>query len=133
MEANMAKTPRISEAEWEVMKVLWKTSPRTANEIVEELTGKTHWKRETIRTLINRLVQKKALGFEKKGRQYHYFPRVTETEGIKAEAESFVKRIGGGSIEPMLAAFVEEKQLSAEKIDRLKRILSQAEAADEDE
>ena len=129
----MAKTPRISEAEWEVMKVLWKTSPRTANEIVKELKGRTHWKRETIRTLINRLVQKKTLGFEKKGRQYHYFPRVTEAEGIKAEAESFVKRIGGGSIEPMLAAFVEEKQLSAEKIARLKSILSQAEAAGKDE
>ena len=129
----MAKTQRISEAEWEVMKVLWKTSPKTANEIVEELTGKTHWKRGTVRTLINRLVQKKALGFEKKGRQYHYFPRLTETEGIKAEAESFVKRIGGSSIEPMLAAFVEEKQLSPEKIARLKRILSQAEAAGEEE
>ena len=129
----MAKTPRISEAEWEVMKVLWKTSPRTANEIVEELMGKTHWKRETIRTLINRLVQKKALGFEKKGRQYHYFPLLTEVKGIKAEAESFVKRIGGGSIEPMLAAFVEEKRLSAEKIESLKRILTQAEAAGEDE
>jgi len=128
----MAKTPRISEAEWEVMKALWNTSPMTANEIVEELTGKTRWKRETIRTLINRLVGKKALGFEKKGRQYHYFPRLTEAEGIKAEAESFVKRIGRGSIEPMLAAFVEEKQLSPEKIDRLKHILNRAEAAGED-
>jgi BlaI family penicillinase repressor len=128
----MAKIPRISEAEWEVMKVLWKASPKTANEIVDELKGKTRWKRETIRTLINRLVQKKALGFEKKGRQYHYFPRVTEAEGIKAEAESFVRRIDGGSIEPMLAAFVEEKQLSAEKIARLKRILNQAGAAGED-
>jgi BlaI family penicillinase repressor len=128
----MAKVPKISEAEWEVMKVLWKTSPKTANEIVDELIGRTHWKRETIRTLINRLVQKKALGFQKKGRQYHYFPRLTEAEGIKAEAESFVKRIGGGSIEPMLAAFVEDKQLSAEKIERLKHILSQTEAAGED-
>jgi BlaI family penicillinase repressor len=128
----MAKVPKISEAEWEVMKVLWKTSPKTANEIVDELKGKTRWKRETIRTLINRLVQKKALSFEKKGRQYHYFPRITESEGIKAEAESFVKRIGGGSIEPMLAAFVEEKQLSAEKIERLKQILSHAEAAGKD-
>ena len=129
----MAKTPRISEAEWEVMKVLWKTAPKTANEIVDELKGKTRWKRETIRTLINRLVQKKVLGFQKKGRQYHYFTRVTEAEGIKAEAESFVKRIGGGSIEPMLAAFVEEKQLSPEKIERLKSILNKAEAAGEDE
>ncbi len=128
----MKRTPKISEAEWEVMKVLWKTSPRTANDIVKELTGKTPWKRETIRTLINRLVSKKVLKFEKKGRQYHYSPRLSEAECIKAETESFVKRFGAGSIEPMLAAFVEEEELPAEKIARLKRILDQTEAGDQD-
>lgn len=120
----MAKLPKISEAEWEVMKILWKTSPMTANEIVEELMGKTHWKRETIRTLINRLVQKKALGFEKKGRQYDYFPLVTKTECIREETKSFLRRFHGGSIEPMLAALVEEEQLSPEKIARLRQILN---------
>ena len=125
----MKKTPRISEAEWEVMQVLWKTSPMTANDIVEELTGKTPWKRETIRTLINRLVQKKAIGFEKKGRQYDYFPLVTEAQCIKDETQSFLRRFGGRSIEPMLAAFVEEKQLSAEKIARLRQILDEKAAS----
>ena len=122
----MKKTPKISEAEWEVMKVLWSTSPATANDVVKTLSGKTVWKRETIRTLINRLVQKKAVGFEKKGRQYHYFPLVTEGECIRAEARSFLKRLGGGSIEPMLVAFVEEEHLSPEKITRLRRILKKA-------
>ena len=127
----MKRTPKISEAEWEVMKVLWESSPRTANDIVEELTGKTTWKRETIRTLINRLVTKKALKFEKKGRQYHYSPRVSRAECVKAETESFVSRFGAGAIEPMLAAFVEEKKLSTEKIARLKQILERKEADDE--
>ena len=127
----MRRTPKISEAEWEVMKVLWENSPRTANDIVEELTGRTHWKRETIRTLVNRLVAKKALKFEKKGRQYHYSPRVGRAECVKAETESFVSRFGSGAIEPMLAAFVEEKELSAEKIARLKRILDRKGAGDE--
>jgi len=126
MEANMKKTPKISDAEWEVMKVLWGTSPATANDIVKNLSGKTPWKRETIRTLINRLVQKKAVGFEKKGRQYHYFPLVTEGECVRAEARSFLKRLGGGSIEPMLAAFVEEENLSPERIARLREILKKA-------
>ena len=122
----MKRTPKISEAEWEVMKVLWGTSPATANDIVKRLSGKTHWKQETIRTLINRLVQKKAVGFKKKGRQYHYFPLVTEAECIKAETSSFLRRFGGGSIEPMLAAFVEEEKLSPEKITRLRHILKKA-------
>ena len=127
----MKRTPKISEAEWEVMKVLWKTSPRTANDIVKELTGKTAWKRETIRTLINRLVSKKVLKFEKKGRQYHYCPRVNEAECIRAETESFVRRFGAGSIEPMLAAFVEEKELSAERIARLRQLLDEKAASTE--
>ena len=129
----MKKTPRISEAEWEVMKVFWKTSPMTANTIVDELTSKTQWKRETIRTLINRLVQKKALGFKKKGRQYEYFPLVSEAECVRAETKSFLSRFGSSSIEPMLAAFVEEKKMSPEKISRLKRILDQKQAKNQDE
>ena len=129
-EITVRKTPRISEAEWEVMKVLWKSSPMTANDIVEKLTGKTTWKRETIRTLINRLVQKKAAGFEKKGRQFDYFPLVTEAQCIKEETQSFLRRFGGKSIEPMLAAFVEEKQLSAEKIAQLRQILDERQLRD---
>jgi len=125
----MKKTPKISEAEWEVMKLLWKSSPATANDIVKKLSGKTHWKRETIRTLINRLVQKKGLAFEKKGRQYHYYPLATEAECVKAETKSFLKRFGRNSVEPMLAAFVEEENLSPERLRRLRRILK--EAADE--
>lgn len=120
----MKKTPKISEAEWEVMKVLWGNSPATANHIVEVLSRRTHWQRETIRTLINRLVQKKAVGFEKNGRQYHYSPLVSEAECVRAETRSFLDRVHGGSIEPMLAAFVQERQLSPSQIERLRRILA---------
>jgi BlaI family penicillinase repressor len=119
----MKKMPRISEAEWEVMKVLWETSPLTANEIVEALSKQASWQRETIRTLIHRLVQKKAVRFEKKGRQYHYYPAVAESECIKAQTRSFLRRFRPGAIEPMLAALVEEERLSAEQIARLKAIL----------
>ena len=119
----MKKVPRISEAEWEVMKVLWEQSPLTANEIVETLSKRASWQRETIRTLINRLVQKKAVHFEKKGRQYHYYPAVAESECIKAQTRSFLRRFRTGAIEPMLAALVEEERLSVEQIARLKKIL----------
>jgi len=119
----MARTPRISEAEWQVMNVLWARSPLTANDIVAVLTETTDWKRETIRTLINRLVQKKAVGFEPKGRQYHYYPLVSEEVCVHAEAKSMVQRFQGSSLEPMLAAFVEHAQLSPKQIERLRQIL----------
>jgi BlaI family penicillinase repressor len=119
----MTRTPRISEAEWEVMKVLWERSPLTANEIVEVLSKKTPWQRETIRTLINRLVQKGAIAFEKKDRQYHYSPLAGEAECVRAETKSLLRRVRPGSIEPMLAALVEEQRLSAAQIARLRQIL----------
>jgi BlaI family penicillinase repressor len=119
----MGKPPRISQAEWEVMKVLWEKSPLTANEIVEIVSRHASWQRETIRTLINRLVQKKAVRFEKEGRQYQYYPAVAETECVKAETRSLLRRFRVGAVEPMLAALVEEGRLSAEQIARLKEIL----------
>jgi len=120
----MKKTPKISEAEWEVMRALWENSPLTVNDIVDVVSRRTPWQRETIRTLINRLVQKKALGFKKNGRQYHYYPLAGQAECIKAETRSLLRRFGGAPIEPMLAALIEEKRLSAEQIDRLKQILA---------
>ncbi len=119
----MKRTPKISEAEWEVMKVLWEKSPLTANEIVEVLSKRTRWQRETIRTLINRLVQKRAVAFEKEGRQHYYYPVVAEAECVKAETRSLLHRLRAGTIEPMLAALVEEQRLSPEQIARLREIL----------
>jgi BlaI family penicillinase repressor len=128
----MKKTPKISEAEWQVMKVLWNKSPLTANDIVRILSKETSWKRETIRTLINRLVRKKALDFKKQSRQYLYFPLLDESECIMEETKSFLERVHGGSIEPMLAAFIENEELSSEKIARLKQILDSNAAINEE-
>jgi len=125
----MKKMPKISEAEWEVMKVLWERSPLTANDIVETLSKRASWQRETIRTLINRLVQKKAVRFDRNGRQYHYCPAVAEGECIKAQTRTFLRRFRTGAIEPMLAALVEEERLSAEQIARLREVLDAKEAS----
>ncbi|MFC1762327.1 BlaI/MecI/CopY family transcriptional regulator [Planctomycetota bacterium] len=117
------KTPRISEAEWQVMEVLWSQSPLTTRNIVEILTQTTSWKRETIRTLISRLVQKKALDFKQKGRLYFYYPIVDEDQCLQTEAKSFLSRFNERAVEPILSTFVEQARLSPEQIKRLRRIL----------
>ncbi len=119
----MKVTPKISESEWEVMRVLWSESPLTANTIVEKLTATTHWKATTIRTLINRLVEKRAVAYEKKSREYLYYPLVAEAECIRAESNSFLRRVYSGALNPILSAFMENEELSPEDIEALKRIL----------
>lgn len=117
------KVPKISEAEWRVMKILWLKSPLTANAVVDELSSATRWSDKTIKTLINRLTKKGALGFERQGRMYLYRPLVAEVDCARAEGRSFLKRVYDGALTPMLAAFLEEHNLSRSEIEELKRIL----------
>ena len=120
----MKQIPKISASEWQIMKLLWAKSPSTANEIVKALSATTAWKPKTIKTLINRLVKKQALGYEKKGRQYHYYPLVDKAECIGTESRSFLKRVYDGATKPMLASFLENEDLSPKDIKDLKQILN---------
>jgi len=119
----MKKFPKISESEWVVMKTIWSENPITANRIVESLSGSTHWSPKTIKTLLNRLVKKGAVGFESKARVYDYFPLIEEAVFVKEESLSFLKRVFGGAMTPMLATLVESEDLSEDDINELKRIL----------
>ena len=121
----MKKLPKISESEWLVMRVLWAKGEATANEIVSELAGKTKWNHRTVKTLITRLTAKGALRFKKDGRMYRYYPAVAQADCVRMERKSFVRQVYGGTVKPMLAAFIEDAQLSEQDITELKRILEQ--------
>lgn len=122
----MTNIPKISEAEWEVMKIFWsKTEPCTANEIVDALDGLSDWKPNTVKTLITRLVNKKALGFKEQRRIYLYYPLVSQEDCVRAETKSFAKRVSGGALKPMLVTFLQDEKLSSDEIEELKRILEE--------
>jgi BlaI family transcriptional regulator, penicillinase repressor len=120
-------TPRISGAEWEIMKICWNRSPASAREIIGALAANTEWHPKTVKTLLNRLVKKRALGFQKDGRAYLYRPLVAEKDCVAAESKSFLDRVFGGSLQPMLAHFVEHRKLSPPEIAELKTLLKKKE------
>jgi len=106
------------------MKIVWARSPLTAGEIIEALAWKKPpWHPKTVKTLLNRLVKKGALEYEEVDRAYHYRPAVREADCVSAASESFLKRVFGGSLKPMLAQFVEQKKITPEEIRELRRIL----------
>jgi BlaI family penicillinase repressor len=121
----MKKLPRISESEWQVMLVLWSEGALTTNEIVDQLKGKVQWKPKTVKTLIDRLLKKGGVRFEKEGRRYRYYPAVSRDECVASERNSFVRRVYGGTMKPMLAALLEDAKLSSEDISELREILDQ--------
>ena len=120
----MSSLPQISEAEFEVMKIVWKHAPISTNEITERLTQTTTWSPKTIQTLIKRLVTKGALTYEKQSRVFVYTPLVEENEYIGQESNSFLKKFYNGDITAMLSAYIENDKLSETEIDTLRSLLS---------
>ena len=116
--------PRISDTEWEVMRAVWAGHPATASEIIDRLIeADPSWHPKTARTLLARLVKKQALDHEPDGRRYAYTPLISEKDYIAAASASFLERVFGGALQPLLAHFVEARQPGAAELAELKRIL----------
>lgn len=120
----MTKLPQITDAEWEVMKILWARKECPSSEIVKQLTETMDWSPKTIRTLLNRLVQKEAVGINKdeSRRAQMFYPLVSENEYLQNETKSFLQKLYGGAIKPMLANFLQEKKLTEQEINELKQL-----------
>lgn len=122
----MREIPKISNAEWEVMKIIWNHSEITSINIMQELKDKVEWKPATVKSLINRLLNKNAIGFNKLCNEYLYYPLVSEDECIKLESQSFIDKVFDGSIKSMLLNFARSEQLSQTDINELKKILNKS-------
>lgn len=119
----MTDLPQISEAEFEVMKIIWKYAPISTNDITDKLLKSTNWSPKTIQTLIKRLVTKGAITYEKQSRVFVYTPVVKESEYIGQQSNSFLKRYYAGDITAMVSAYIENDKLSKAEIDTLRRLL----------
>jgi len=118
--------PRISETEWEIMRVVWGRSPITAADIIAELTAQdSTWHPVTAKTLLNRLVRKGALGYEQQGRAYLYWPLVDEQACITAVTRSFLDRVFGGSLGLMVTHFVDQKGLTPKQARELRKAVEE--------
>lgn len=120
----MKHLPQISEAEYEVMKVIWKYAPINTNEVTERLTKTTDWNPKTIHTLLKRLVNKGAITYEKQSRIFVYTPLIKEAEYVNQESNSFLKRFFHGDISAMVSSYLENENLSDTEIDSLRKLLS---------
>ena len=121
----MKTLPQISEAEYEVMRIVCKYTPINTNEVTDKLTKTTEWSPKTIHTLLKRLVNKGALTYEKEGRIFVYTPLVQEEEYINEQSTSFLNRFFSGNVTSMLSSFLDHDQLSPSEINELRSLLSE--------
>jgi BlaI family penicillinase repressor len=121
----MNKLPAISEAEYEVMKIVWKYAPISTNEVVERLLRISNWTPQTIQTLLSRLAKKGALNYSKNSRVFIYTPLVKEEQYLEQEKNMFLEKYYGGKLNSMLMNFLDTDKLSKNDIMELKTLLDE--------
>jgi BlaI family penicillinase repressor len=119
----MKKVIHITEAEWEVMAVVWERTPVAASTIVELVERRKQWTLATVRTLLRRLVNKGALKQESEGKRYIYTPLISMAECARRESESFLDRVLGRAPSEAILHLVKRADLSREDIHELQKIL----------
>ena len=113
----------ISEAEYQVMKLIWDKAPVSTKEVTEILTVESSWKPKTIQTLLSRLVKKGAIGYKKEGRVFVYTPLIKEEDYVEQESSSFLNKFYDGALNSMVVNFLEQDKLTENDINELKKIL----------
>jgi BlaI family penicillinase repressor len=122
----------ISDAEMVVLQQLWDEAPLSAQEIIERLKrhGTVHPK--TIKTLINRLLNKGALKYKEENRKYLYMPVLKKTDFYRIKTESFLNKFFDGELSPLVTFFSSQKKLSEKQIEELKLLVDKLEADHDD-
>jgi len=116
---------RISGAESLVMEALWRRSPLTAEELFAELGQEQSWAEATLKTLLNRLLNKAAVSAEKDGRRYLYRPLVARADYVEAESQGLLDRLFDGRLAPLVSHFSDRQKLTPQDIADLKRLIAE--------
>ena len=121
----MKHTIAISEAESVVMEELWRRHPMTAEDVFAALARSQDWQEATVKTLLNRLLKKGAIQAEKDGRRYLYSPLLKREQWLRTESKSFLDRMFGGQVAPLVAHFGKHQKLSKTDLEELTRLIEE--------
>lgn len=116
---------QISEAESVVMEVLWRTHPLAAEDVVSALGDAQQWQEATIKTLLNRLLNKGAIAAAKDGRRYLYSPVLQREDWVMGESQGLLQRLFDGRVAPLVAHFSEHRKLTKTDIADLRKLIEE--------
>ncbi len=114
---------KLTEAEWQIMNTLWQRHPTTARDILDRLPAGVNWAYTTVKTLLTRLVEKKAVTEGKQGNTSFYEPLVSQQRAQLSAFRSLLDQAFDGTIGPLVHLLAEEKQFMVGEKEELARIL----------
>ena len=114
---------KLSENEWKIMNSLWKSSPATAREVIDQISGEVEWAYTTVKTMLSRLVVKGAVSEHKRGNTSFYEPVFAREKAHKNAFTNLIDKVLDGAVEPLMHFLIEEKKLSKKEREELIRML----------
>lgn len=118
---------QISDAESRIMEALWRKAPLSADQIIEKVGPANDWAPGTVKTLITRLLKKKAIAGAREGDAYCYRPLIQRAEWVQSESQGLLDRLFKGEVTPLVAHFAEHRQLTSKDIKQLKALIAKIE------
>lgn len=119
----MERLPLISEAEYEIMKIIWSDSPVSTNEVCEKAPKSHNWSNKTIHTLLSRLVAKHAISYEQRGRMYYYYPIISQKKYLSQENQYFLDRFYNGEAPALLSSLLSGSEISDADLEKMYHML----------
>ena len=114
---------QITGAESRIMEALWRLGPLTADEIVAAVAETEQWGEATVKTLINRLLKKKAIQSVRAEGRHRYQPLLQRDAYVQAESQGLLDRLFEGKLAPLVSHFAEHRALSPEDVAHLKKLI----------
>ena len=114
---------RISEAEHAVMEALWTRAPLTAAEVCEDVGSNRDWTLATVKTLLSRLVAKRAVTTEADGKRFLYSPVLKRRNYLGGESRRLVDRLFGGRAASLVAHLAAQEALTDSDIAEIEALL----------
>ncbi len=118
---------KLTEPEWQLMNALWKKSPATAREIIEQIPGNVKWAYTTVKTMLTRLVAKEAVTERKRGNTSLYEPVVSQEKAQRSAMSLLFDKVLDGAVEPLMHFLTNHKKISSKERQELIRILQEQE------
>jgi BlaI family penicillinase repressor len=114
---------KLTEAEWQIMNALWREYPATARELMQRLPRGVSWAYTTIKTMLSRLVEKKAVSEQKQGHTSLYKPLVSQKKARRSALKSMLDQAFEGAMGPLMHFLIEEEQLSEKQRRQIFQVL----------
>lgn len=116
---------KLTDAEWEVMKILWDSSELSLSQIVEELhKNEIKWVPNTVHTLITRLVKKNAIQIERDKTPFRYRTIIARKDCELSQLKDFTDRVFNGSLTKLVSTFLDSEKVSEEELKLLEEMIA---------